>query len=110
MAETALTVQSNSLEGLEPTYAAANADGNYFTNDGKTLLHVKNDDSSSHTVTVDSPTLCNQGETHDPAIAIPAGEERIIGPFPAGRFNTSGNVHLTYDDVTSVTVAAISNA
>lgn len=107
MAASAITVQTCNLDGLETTYAAANADGNFFTNDGKTFLHVKNGDAADKTVTIDSPVDCNQGYTHDEAIVVTAGEERMIGPFPPSRFNSSGVVNVTYTDVTSVTVAAI---
>ena len=44
----------------------------------------------------------------DRTVSIPAGEERMVGPFQAATYNDSGGlVQLTYDGVTSVTIAII---
>ncbi|HNW09987.1 MAG TPA: hypothetical protein PKI71_01350 [Candidatus Rifleibacterium sp.] len=107
MAALALTVQNCALTGLEPVYVPANAEGNYFANDGKTLLHVVNAGVADITVTIDSPVLCNQGFAHDEAVVVPAGKERMIGPFTPSRFNANGVVNVSYSDVTDVTAAAI---
>jgi hypothetical protein len=73
------------------------------------FLHVKNGGGGSITVTVDSVTPCNQGGDHDLAVAVPAAQERMIGPLPASRFAnaTTGLVNITYSGVTTVTVAAL---
>ncbi len=108
MAESALTVQAAVLAGLTPAYAAANADGNYFPNSGKEFLHIKNSGIST-VVTIDSPAACNQGTQHDVAVTVPPTTgDKIIGPFPKERFNDgSGNCHLTYAQVTGITIAVI---
>lgn len=42
------------------------------------------------------------------AVAVPDGEERIIGPFSKNRFDdVDGKVQVTYSAVTSVTVAVV---
>ena len=110
MAESSIAVQKNSLSGLNATFTAANVDGSFFENDGKTLLIVKNGGGTSVTVTVASQKQCNQGYSHDEAVAVPAGEERIVGPFLPSRFNDDSGCHVTYSAVTSVTVAAVSNS
>lgn len=102
-----LTVQEVVNTGLNPSYAGAAAGGDEFANNGDVLFHVKNGDASAHTVTINSQVNCNQGFDHDGGGSIPAGEERMYGPFPKSRFNPDGNVQVTYDAVTSVTVAAI---
>jgi len=108
MAASAITVQSMINTGLEATYASANVDGNYFTNDGNTFLHVINGHSADITLTIDSPTQCSQGSSHDIAVVITAGEERMIGPFDQGRFNDdNGRVNITYSLVTALTIAAV---
>jgi hypothetical protein len=108
MAASALTPQSCGLTGLEATYGAANAEGNYFTNSGREIIHIKNGHSSPQTVTIDSPTECNQGATHDCAVEITEGEDRFIGPFPKGRFDDpNGRVNLSYSGVTALTIAVI---
>ena len=102
-----LTVQQAALTGLNSSYGAAAGGGDQFANTGKAMLHVKNG-ASSKTVTVDSQTPCSQGVDHDAVVAIPAGEERMIGPFPKARFDdANGDVQITYSAVTSVTVAVV---
>ncbi len=104
----ALSVQAASLTGLSPTFGSAAEGGDSFSNSGREYIHVKNGHSGSQTVTVNSQTLCNYGSDHDVAVAIPAGEERIIGPFPKDRFNDAGGlVQLTYSGVTALTIAVV---
>lgn len=103
-----LTVQIIARTGLEPTFAAAAAGGDTFVNDGRTFLWVKNADVDAMNVTINSLDNCDQGFDHDPAVEVTNAEERLIGPFPTGRFNdSSGQVSVTYDDETSVTVAVV---
>lgn len=109
-----LTVQDVSLAGLNPSYAAAGAGGDSFPNDGATFLHVKNGGGGPITVTIDdvgsaSPEAAAAFDP-DPDVSVPAGEERMIGPFPKDRFDaTDGTgVNVSYSGVTSVTVAAVS--
>ena len=106
----ALTVQDITLTtSLTPTYASAAGGGDTFVNNGRTFLHILNGSGSPITATVDSLVACNQGTDHDVAITIPAGSEEMCGPFPAARFNSAtGSVSVTYSDVTSLTIAAIS--
>jgi len=98
MAATEITVQSMTSAGLEVTYGAANADGNYFTNNGRTWLRVKNADTANHAVLIDSPNACDQGFYHDVTVQVPAHTGIVdIGPFVSSRFSdTSGYVDITY--------------
>lgn len=108
-----LTVQTIDEDGLDATYSAASAGGDDFPNTpaGRIFLHAKNGDASSHTVTVaaldSSISIDGLGALtkSDASVAIPAGEERFLGPFPYGAFGSSPAI--TYDAVTSVTIAAI---
>ncbi|OGD18839.1 MAG: hypothetical protein A2Y70_00600 [Candidatus Aminicenantes bacterium RBG_13_64_14] len=96
------------LGGLTPSYAAATAGGDEFVNSGREFIHVKNGHTSPQTVTVNSQTVCNQGYDHDAPVVIPASEERMIGPFPKGRFDdANGKVQITYSGVTALTIAAV---
>lgn len=105
-----LTVQNINRSGLEATYASAGAGGDEFTNNGSTFLHVKNGDGSAHTVTVASqyaPVPAGLAQSNV-QVSVPAGEERMIGPFPTRAFNDEdGLTQVTYDAVTSVTIAVI---
>jgi hypothetical protein len=100
-----LVVQSTSLTGLAPAFVAAGAGGDTFANDGATLLHVKNGGGGSIDVTVDSTQQCSHGFDHNVVVAVPAGGERVIGPFPTRRFGETASV--SYSGVTTVTVAAV---
>lgn len=103
-----LSVQRAVLTGLNPTYAAAGAAGDEFVNSGKAVLHVKNGSAGSINVTINSQTPCNYGVDHDLVVAVPAGAERIIGPFAKSRFNdASEKVQISYSAVASVTVAVL---
>ena len=98
MAASEITVQSMTSAGLEVTYGAANADGNFFTNNGRTWLRVKNADTKNHAVLIDSPGACDQGFYHDVTVQVPAHTGSIdSGPFISSRFtDTLGNVNITY--------------
>jgi len=107
-----LTVQETGLSGLKPVFVAATSGGDDFVNDGSVVLHVKNGGGGSITVTANSQRNCDQGFDHDLAVSVPAGEERMIGPFSTRRFNVEtgadkDKVKITYSGITSVTVAAI---
>lgn len=103
-----LTPQVAALTGLDVSFSSAASGGDQFANSGKEYFHVVNGSGSSITVTADAQTNCNFGFDHDAAVAVPAGEERVIGPFPTNRFNdANGNVQVTYSDVTSLTVAVV---
>lgn len=105
-----LTVQDVARTGLNPSYDSADVAGDEFINDGNTILHAKNGDASSKTVTITSYADTGVGlTTEDISVTIPAGEERMIGPLPKSAYNDTNNkAQVSYDAVTSVTVAAIS--
>jgi hypothetical protein len=112
MAEGTITLQTiNRSTGTVVTYAAATAGGDKFPNDGKTVLRVKNSDSSPHSVTVNSVENCDQGFDHDEPSSVAVANGGVIrefGPFPMALYNDAdGYAHVTYTAVTSVTVAAV---
>jgi hypothetical protein len=103
-----LTVQDITLStSLTPSYAAAAGGGDDFVNNGRTFLHIKNGSGAPLVATINSLVNCSQGFDHNIDITIPAGSEEMCGPFSTSRFNSDGKVAITYDGVTSLTVAAI---
>ena len=110
-----LTIQETSEGGLAASYVAAAAAGDAVLNlGGDVILHVRNGDASSHTVTVTAQATSREVAGFgamtkgDAAVAVPAGNDRFIGPFPTGAFNdANGKVQIAYDAVTAMTVAAI---
>lgn len=101
----ALTTQRPLLDGTAVTYGAATAGGDTFTNDGKSFLHAKNGSGGALVVTVAAIYECSHGSSHNAVVSVPAGGERIIGPFPTNQFGE--NPAITYSGVTSLTVAAV---
>lgn len=103
-----LTPLNPGLTGAAEVFVAASGGGDTFPNDGHTMLHVKNGGGGSINVTIDSKVPCNQGSDHDIVVAVPAAQERVIGPFSQDRFGT--DVNITYSGVATVTVAAVKGA
>lgn len=99
------------LAGMAPVYGAA-ANDDYITpseSDDKLLVHIKNTDTASHTLTIDDVNSTSPpGATSfdaDVAVEVPAGEERMVELGQLHRFiNESGEVHFNWSAITSVTV------
>ena len=82
-----LTIQSVTRAGLEATYAAASVSGDKFRPSDRTFLHVKNGSGGELDVTIATPREAFPGAAiADITVAVTAGEERLIGPFPAQHF------------------------
>ncbi len=108
MARQSLSVQDIERSGLEPSYSSAAGDGHSFQNNGRVFVHVKNDDGSSKTITIQTPGTVDGLAVADRTVDIPAGEERMIGPFSPGQYNQSDDtVYVDYSATTSVTIAAL---
>ena len=100
-----LTVQEISRSGLTPSYDSAAAGGDEVANDEITFLHVKNGSGGSIDVTIQTPGTIDGLAITDRTVAVPAGEERMMGPFPAAYYGSS--LAISYSGVTSLTIAAI---
>jgi hypothetical protein len=109
MARTALTPQDVARTGIVHTFAAVDAaNGNKFTNDGRCCLYVKNGGVGSIDVTIDTPGTVDGNAVANLVVAVGAGVNKLIGPFPPGIYNQSdGNVNVDYSGGTSVTAAVI---
>ncbi len=102
-----LTTQSIARAGLTPAYAAAAGGGDTFAPGTHTFLHAKNGAGVSQTVTIVTPRTDALGNAiADNAIAIPAGEERMIGPLPYEHYASpsTGVGNITYSAVVSLTI------
>lgn len=110
-----LTIQDIVEGGLNPAFGTASVAGDAVLNlNGDVFVAVKNGDVAVKQVTITaqdaSETVAGFGaltKAHA-IVSVPAGEERWIGPFPRKAFNDAAQkVQITYDAVTSVTVAAV---
>jgi len=110
-----LTIQNVVEAGLTETLAAATAGGDAIINTGAdTILHVKNAGAGAVAVTITaqrtSKTVGGFGAMTKAniVVTVAAGAESFIGPFPVSAFDDStGRVQITYDQVLTVTVAAL---
>lgn len=103
-----LATQRVTRAGVLPSYASAAGGGDKFRPTEDTYLHAKNGSGGSITVTVATPRTDQLGNpVADNAVAIPAGEERIIGPFPRQHYaGSDGLASITYSGVTTLTIGA----
>lgn len=98
------------LQGLryDNLLAAATSGGDDCQTGAGVLLVVKNADSASHTVTLATPqTVDGDLTVSDRAVAVAAGGTSLIPVTDRYKDPTTGRAAITYDAVTSVTVAVI---
>lgn len=108
MARQTLAVQQVDRDGLDPAYTAAVVDGHAVDNTDRPFVHVKNGSGASVDVTVPTPGSQDGQALADLTVSVPAGGERMIGPFPGRTFaQPDGTVHVDLSAVTSVTLAAL---
>jgi hypothetical protein len=103
----ALTTTVVGLPGAAITYTAATSGGDDCQTGAGTLLLVKNGDSASHTVTLATPGTVNGLAIADRTITVAAGAEQAIPVTNDYRSPVTGRAAITYDAVTSVTVAVV---
>lgn len=108
-----LTVVTPDRNGGEVwALTAAAGGGDSFPNTGKEFFHVKNGSGAPINVTFAHAGQVDAGDANlavpDLVVAVAAGVERIVGPFPTQQYNDANNrVPVTYSDVTSVTVGVM---
>ncbi len=111
----ALTIQDVVLGGLAPSYSAVALADTMKVNaqEERHFLHVKNGSGVSVNVTITavktSVNVKGVGDlvVADKVIAVGAGADKMIGPFPEAYIETDGNVAIAYSAITSVTAAAL---
>jgi hypothetical protein len=103
-----LSTQQVTLTAAAVTYTAASGGGDTFLADEKTFAHIKNGSGGAITVTFATPGTVSGLAIADLAVSVPAGGDRVVGPFPPGLFGSAaGLVDVTYSGVTSLTVGIL---
>lgn len=103
-----LTKQDIVRAGLAASYAACAGGGDKFTNTGVEVIHIKNASVGSIDVTIDTPATVDGLAVAQRTVAVGAGAEKFIGPFPPSTYNdTGGFVNLSYSGVTTLTIAVL---
>ncbi|MFR0354168.1 hypothetical protein [Streptomyces sediminimaris] len=103
----ALSTTVVGLTGAAVAYTAAAGGGDTCQTGAGVLLLVRNDDASSHTVTLATPGTVNGLAIADRAVTVAAGAEEAIPVTNDYRDPSTGLAAITYDAVTSVTVAVV---
>lgn len=108
MARTALTAQKVVRDGLTESFTAATADGHLFNNTGRQVLHVKNTNATSVTITLPIPAQVDGQTVAAREVTVPGTDgDVLIGPF-TGAYNQDGSVvWVDYSDPTGVSVAVL---
>lgn len=118
MAASQLTVSQIAATGINPSgFAAANADGNYFSNDDRTYLHAKNNSAGELRVVCSavrtSGSIPGYGYVTIPdiSVTVAASGEMVIA-VPWKFYNdTNSRANITYPDgVTDLEVAVFKRA
>jgi hypothetical protein len=93
--------------GLAVAFSAATSGGDKCATGSGLVLLVKNGDSGSHTVTLATPETVDALAVDDRPVSVAAGAQQAIPVPDLYRDPSDGLAHITYDAVTSVTVAAL---
>lgn len=109
MPRVSVTSQTIDRDGTAATYAAPTVDNISFANDGKKFLHVKNGSAAPINVTIVTPGTVDSLPIPEKVVAVPAGGERFIGPFPASIYNNSADrsVYVDFSAQAGVTYALL---
>lgn len=93
--------------GLSATYPAASGGGDKCATGSGVFLHVKNGDSGTHTVTLATPGTDDGLAIADRTVTVAAAGAQFIPVPDLYKDPSDGLAHITYDAVTSVTVAVL---
>lgn len=111
MARVSLARQQLSDTGLVAAYSPAAPEGHAVENNGKVILHVKNDSEVDVTVTILSGYTVNGLKLADRIVTVPAEKSAFIGPLDPKIYNQTdgmaGQVAIDYSAVEGVSVAAL---
>lgn len=93
---------------LDALLVAATSGGDDCQTGAGVFLAVKNGDASSHTVTLVTPgTVDGDLAIADRAVTVAAGKTQLVPLTATYRNPSTGRASITYDAVTSVSVAVI---
>ena len=107
MARVTMVKQAITRNGLNAIYAGPQ-DGVDVAASPSVFLHVKNASGASIDVTLTTHTSVDGIAVPDKVIAVPAGEDRFIGPLAPPHYSgPDGYANVNFSSNVSVTVAAL---
>lgn len=111
MARVSLARQLLSDAGLVAAYSPAMVEGHTFENNGRAILHIRNDGLSPVNVTILSGYVKSGLKLADRVIAVAADTSIFVGPFDPTVYNQSdggaGQVYIDYSSVEGVSIAVL---
>ncbi len=111
MTRVSLARQLLSDSGLVAAYSPAVAEGHTFENNGRAVLHIKNDSESPLEVTVRSGYIRSGLKLADRVVSVAPGASVFIGPLDQQIYNQTdggaGQVYVDYSATEGVTVAVL---
>ena len=111
MARVSLARQQLSDTGLLAAYSPAVADGHAVENNGKIILHIKNDSEAEVTVTIQSGYSRNGLKLANREIPVEAGKAVFEGPLDTTTYNQTdgmaGQVAIDYSAIEGISIAAL---
>jgi hypothetical protein len=110
MADIDLTVQKLAATGITPEYTGSLSTGNTYKvrNNGRIYVHAKKTGAGACTATIETPKTVGGLDIDDQEVTIAATTgDVMIGPFPPSIYNdSSGDVNITFSEVTDLVVGA----
>lgn len=111
MARVSFARQQLSDTGLLAAYSPAATEGHAVENNGKVILHIKNESINDITVIIKSGYIVNGLRLADRVVTVPAGRAVFIGPLDPTIYNQTdgmaGQVAIDYSAVENVYIAAL---
>lgn len=111
MARVSLARQQLSDAGLVVAYSAAAKEGHAVENDGRVLLHIKNEADTEAKITIKTGYRVNGLKLEDRVVKMPPRSEVLVGPLNTLVYNQTdgliGQVAIDYDAPEKVNIAAL---
>ncbi len=110
MTDVVVTPQNIDQDGLVVVHTGSLLITNNYIirNDGRMFIRVVNGGGSPAVTTIVTRNKVAGNAIADRVVSVEAGTEQNIGPFPPSVFNNSdGDIDVSFDFITSVTLAAL---
>ena len=111
MARVSLARQQLSDAGLVAAYSPASAEGHAVENNGRVVLHIKNESDTEAKVIIKTGYKVNGLKLEDRIIKVPPQSAVFIGPLDVTIYNQTdgqtGQVVIDYEAIKNISIAAL---
>jgi len=106
-----LARQQLSDAGLVAAYSPASEEGHAVENNGRAVLHIKNDSDVEAKITIKTGYKVNGLKLEDRIIKVPPQSAVFVGPLDTTIYNQTdgqtGQVVIDYDAVENISISAL---